>query len=69
MYVNVLSQRDWIESVLSNENPRMKIWNVNGIMSRNKGFQSKNNSANTFLIMVILFLIRPDLGYQSYQPF
>ena len=65
MFVNVLSQRDWIESVLSDENPKRKIWNVDGLISRNKGFQSKNISANTFLIMVILFLTRPDLGYQS----
>ena len=65
MYVNVLSQRDWIESVLSHENPRIKIWNVDGLMSRNKGFQSKNISANTFLIMVLLFLTRLYLGYQS----
>ena len=65
MYDNVLSQRDWIESVLSDENPRMKIWSEEkGFISRNKGFQSKNISANTFLIMVILFSTRPYLGYQ-----
>ena len=59
MFVNVLSQRDWIESVLSDENPRKKIWNDLGLVSRNKGFQSKNINTNTFLIMGLLFLTRP----------
>ena len=62
MFVNVLSQRDWIESVLSDENPRWKIWSEEkGFISRNKGFQNKNIRANSFLIMVILFLTRPHL--------
>ena len=61
MYVNVLSQRDWIESVLTDKRPRMKIWDADWLISRNEGFQSKNISANTFLIMVILFLTRPYL--------
>ena len=66
MFVNVLSQRDWIESVLSDENPRWKIWSEEkGFISRNKGFQSKNISANTFFIMVTLFLTRPYSGYQA----
>ena len=66
MFVNVLSQRDWIESVLSDENPRRKIWSERKrFISRNNGVQSRNTNANTFLIMVILFLTRPYLGYQA----
>ena len=65
MYVNVLSQRDWIESVLSDENPRRKIWSEEkGFILRNKGFQSKNITAKKFLIMAILFSTRLYLGYQ-----
>ena len=55
MFVNVLTQRSWIESVLTDDEPKWKIW------SKDQGFAERNNSfsrqkANIFILLIVLIL-------------
>ena len=59
-----MPQRNWIESVLSDDHPRWKIWSKEKVfITRSTGFSSQNASA--FLEMFILFVTRFYLDYQS----
>ena len=57
MFVNVLPQRSWIQSVLEDDEPKWKIW------SKDQGFFERNNRSSrhdaniyTFLIVLLLSL-------------
>ena len=64
IFVNILPQRNWIESVLSDDHPRWKIWSKEKVfITRSTGFSSQN--ANVFLEMFILFVTGFYLDYQS----
>ena len=66
IFVNVLPQRNWIESVLSDHHPRWKIWSKEKVfITRSTGFSSQNS--NAFLKMFILFVTRFYLDYQSWN--
>ena len=55
MFVNILPQRTWIESVLSDDDPKWKIWSKDqGFSGRNNSFSTKN--ANIFIFLIVLIL-------------
>ena len=67
MFINILPQRNWIKSVLLDENPRWKIWSKEkGIITRNKGFSSQN--ADNFWDFFIMIILSVTMSYSEYYP-
>ena len=56
MFVNVLPQRNWMESVLSDHDPKWKIWSKDdGMIRRNSGFSRHDANVYTLLFVLMLF--------------
>ena len=53
MFVNVLPQRSWIESVLNDDEPKWKIWSKDqGFAERNS--RSSRHDANIYTFLIVL---------------
>ena len=56
MFVNILPQRNWIESVLSDDDPGWKIWSKEeGMINRNSGFSRLDANIYTLYFVLMLF--------------
>ena len=57
MFVNILPQRSWIQSVLEDDEPKWKIWSKDqGFFERNSRSSRHDANMYTFLIVLILSL-------------